>query len=120
LGGNARTVMICTCAPASSQFEESLNTLKYANRAKEIKVQAAPNKKLVNIHMSQYQSVIADLKKEIDELRFKLENQKKVHSVSDVMEESISDDSLETFRGNNTSPNSKEEYQKLTEVKDQI
>ena len=38
LGGNSRTIMIACVSPADSNFEETLNTLKYANRAKNIKV----------------------------------------------------------------------------------
>lgn len=34
LGGNCKTVMIATISPASSQYEETVNTLKYASRAK--------------------------------------------------------------------------------------
>jgi len=45
--------MICTTSPASSQFEETLNTLKYANRAKEIKIEAHQNKRLVSMHVSE-------------------------------------------------------------------
>ena len=37
LGGNCRTVMIAHISPASSSFEESRNTLTYAERAKRIK-----------------------------------------------------------------------------------
>ena len=37
LGGNCRTVMIAAVAPTVKNFEETLNTLKYANRAKNIK-----------------------------------------------------------------------------------
>ena len=37
LGGNCRTVMIAHVSPASSSFEESRNTLTYAERAKRIK-----------------------------------------------------------------------------------
>lgn len=36
LGGNSRTVMIANISPASNQFEESRNTLIYADRAKNI------------------------------------------------------------------------------------
>lgn len=38
LGGNSKTVMIATVSPASTQNEETINTLKYANRAKNIKM----------------------------------------------------------------------------------
>ncbi|ESL09048.1 kinesin [Trypanosoma rangeli SC58] len=37
LGGNSKTIMIACVAPAVSSFEETLNTLKYANRAKSIR-----------------------------------------------------------------------------------
>ena len=37
LGGNCLTAMISNVSPAHDQFEETLNTLKYANRAKNIK-----------------------------------------------------------------------------------
>jgi hypothetical protein len=37
LGGNSRTSMIACVSPADINFEESLNTLKYASRARNIK-----------------------------------------------------------------------------------
>ncbi|KAI8913867.1 P-loop containing nucleoside triphosphate hydrolase protein, partial [Powellomyces hirtus] len=37
LGGNCRTAMIANISPASSNFDETLNTLKYATRARTIK-----------------------------------------------------------------------------------
>ena len=37
LGGGCRTLMIANVSPASDQFDETLNTLKYADRAKRIK-----------------------------------------------------------------------------------
>jgi hypothetical protein len=43
LGGNAKTLMIACVSPATVNFEETLNTLKYANRAKNIK-----NRPIVN------------------------------------------------------------------------
>ena len=52
LGGNCKTVMTANISPASSQFQETINTLKYANRAKNIKTKALTNKKLVAIHIS--------------------------------------------------------------------
>lgn len=43
LGGNSRTSMIACVSPAEINFEETLNTLKYASRARNIK-----NKPIVN------------------------------------------------------------------------
>lgn len=37
LGGNCSTVMIANVSPSSKMYDDILNTLKYANRAKEIK-----------------------------------------------------------------------------------
>ncbi|XP_064422088.1 kinesin-like protein kif7 isoform X3 [Latimeria chalumnae] len=43
LGGNAKTVMVACVSPSSSEFDESLNTLNYANRAQNIKNKATVN-----------------------------------------------------------------------------
>ena len=43
LGGNSHTLMVACVSPADSNFEESLNTLRYADRARKIK-----NKPIVN------------------------------------------------------------------------
>lgn len=72
LGGNCKTVMITTVSPASQQYEETINTLKYANRAKNIKMRVEPNKKLVNQHISAYKNIIVDLRDEIDKLKMQL------------------------------------------------
>lgn len=36
LGGNTKTVMIAAIGPADSNMDETLSTLRYANRAKNI------------------------------------------------------------------------------------
>eukprot|EP00929_Paragymnodinium_shiwhaense_P024576 TRINITY_DN15078_c0_g1_i1.p1 TRINITY_DN15078_c0_g1~~TRINITY_DN15078_c0_g1_i1.p1 ORF type:complete len:1061 (+),score=318.97 TRINITY_DN15078_c0_g1_i1:168-3350(+) len=43
LGGSSKTIMICALSPASSNFDETLSTLRYADRAKKIKNNAAVN-----------------------------------------------------------------------------
>jgi MinD-like ATPase involved in chromosome partitioning or flagellar assembly len=43
LGGNSRTIMICTLNPHSSAIKETLSTLKFAQRAKMIRQQAIVN-----------------------------------------------------------------------------
>ena len=43
LGGNSRTTMIACVSPAESNYEETLSTIKYASRARNIK-----NKPVVN------------------------------------------------------------------------
>jgi len=43
LGGNSKTYMMCAVRPGAKFFLESVNTLRYADRAKKIK-----NKAIVN------------------------------------------------------------------------
>jgi hypothetical protein len=69
LGGNCRTVMIANISSAESSFEETLNTLKYANRAKNIKTTVQRNELNVNHHISEYVSLIANLRNEIKILK---------------------------------------------------
>ncbi|XP_062914916.1 kinesin-like protein KIF19 isoform X1 [Mobula hypostoma] len=75
LGGNSRTVMIAHISPASSSFEESRNTLIYADRAKNIKTRVKQNLLNISYHITQYTNIIADLKKEIERLKLKIEQQ---------------------------------------------
>eukprot|EP00951_Prasinocladus_malaysianus_P032227 scaffold312721_cov47-Prasinocladus_malaysianus.AAC.1 len=42
LSGNSKTVMIATASASADQYHNSINTLKYADRAKEIKTKARP------------------------------------------------------------------------------
>ena len=46
LGGNCRTVMIANISPSVLSYEDTFNTLNYANRAKNIKTQS--NKNIIN------------------------------------------------------------------------
>ena len=72
LGGNCRTVMIAVVSPSSDQMEETLNTLKYANRAKNIKTKVERNVLNVDYHVSEYVNLISRLKSEITNLRSRL------------------------------------------------
>lgn len=48
LGGNSRTLMIACASPAQSNYEETLNTLRYADRARQIKNRAIVNRDAVS------------------------------------------------------------------------
>ena len=74
LGGNCRTVMIAAVSPAKNQRDETLNTLKYANRAKNIKTQVERNVLNVDYHVSEYVNLIDRLKTEISTLRGRLKH----------------------------------------------
>ncbi|KAL1216345.1 Kinesin-like protein KIN-4B [Cardamine amara subsp. amara] len=51
LGGNSKTVMIACISPADINAEETLNTLKYANRARNIQNKPVANKDLICTEM---------------------------------------------------------------------
>lgn len=58
LGGNAKTLMIATLSPASYNFEETLSTLRYANRAKSIKNKPTINEDPKDAMLREYQQEI--------------------------------------------------------------
>jgi kinesin family protein 3/17 len=62
LGGNAKTVMVATVGPADYNFEETLTTLRYANRAKDIKNKPKINEDPKDALLREFQEEIARLK----------------------------------------------------------
>lgn len=54
LGGNCRTVMIATVSPSASSYEDTYNTLKYANRAKDIKSSVSYLIIKINVKLSSF------------------------------------------------------------------
>ncbi|CAG9319248.1 unnamed protein product [Blepharisma stoltei] len=74
LGGNCRTVMIACISPYSGSFFDTSNTLKYANRAKNIKTNLHRNVVNVSYHIAKYTAIIAQLRQEVSELRKQLKS----------------------------------------------
>ena len=75
LGGNTKTIMIACISPSSACYEETVNTLKYASRAKNIKRELHQNVKEVELHVSEYKEIIETLKNEIVTLKNQLHQQ---------------------------------------------
>ncbi|KFO25250.1 Kinesin-like protein KIF18B [Fukomys damarensis] len=73
LGGNCRTVMIANISPADLAYEDTYNTLKYADRAKEIRLTLKSNVVTLDCHISHYVSVCQQLRAEVAALRKKLQ-----------------------------------------------
>lgn len=71
LGGNSRTVMIACVSPSDRDFMETLNTLKYANRARNIQ-----NKVVINQDKSS--RTIQLLRQEIQQLQLDIMEYKQV------------------------------------------
>ncbi|ELR50846.1 Kinesin-like protein KIF18B [Bos mutus] len=72
IGGNCRTVMIAAVSPSSLTYEDTYNTLKYADRAKEIKLSLKSNVISLDCHISQYATICQQLQAEVAALREKL------------------------------------------------
>ncbi|KAG2494778.1 hypothetical protein HYH03_007022 [Edaphochlamys debaryana] len=64
LGGNSRTVMIACVSPADSNFEESLNTLRYADRARHIRNKPVVNRDPVAAQLAVLRNTVAQLRSE--------------------------------------------------------
>lgn len=65
LGGNSQTIMIACVSPSDRDFMETLNTLKYANRARNIKNR-------VCINQDKSSRTISDLKQQVAQLHLEL------------------------------------------------
>jgi hypothetical protein len=74
LGGNTKTMMVAAISPADYNYDETLSTLRYANRAKNIK-----NKPKINEDPKD--TMIREFKAEIDRLRKMLSEQSNASSL---------------------------------------
>eukprot|EP00981_Chlorochromonas_danica_P013799 scaffold6861_cov248-Ochromonas_danica.AAC.2 len=66
LGGNAKTVMCANCGPADYNYDETLSTLRYANRAKNIKNKPKINEDPKDAMLREYQDQIRALKEQLE------------------------------------------------------
>ena len=89
LGGNSQTVMLACISPSDRDFMETLNTLKYANRARNIKNR-------VQINQDQSSRTISQLRREIAALQLEiLEYKQGKRSVDAEGNAAVTDTSLE-------------------------
>jgi kinesin family member 13 len=72
LGGNSKTVMICALSPASINYEETLSTLRYADRAKKIQNKAVVNESEHDKMVRMLKEENLDLKRMIEDLNRKI------------------------------------------------
>eukprot|EP00741_Cyanophora_paradoxa_P003300 tig00000692_g3207.t1 len=67
LGGNTKTAMIATLSPADYNYDETLSTLRYANRAKNIKNKPRINEDPKDAMLREFQEEIKRLKMALEE-----------------------------------------------------
>lgn len=65
LGGNTKTVMIANVGPSAYNYDETLSTLKYANRAKNIKNDVRINEDPKDALLRQFQEEIKKLREQV-------------------------------------------------------
>ncbi|PON48689.1 Kinesin-like protein [Parasponia andersonii] len=92
LSGNSQTVMVATISPTDNQYHHTINTLKYADRAKEIKTHIQKNIGIIDTHVSDYQRMIDSL--QIEVCRLKKELAEKESQLSIKPAEKAIDDEL--------------------------
>ncbi|KAF7401093.1 hypothetical protein HZH68_006913 [Vespula germanica] len=67
LGGNSKTLMCANVSPADINYDETISTLRYANRAKNIKNRARINEDPKDALLRQFQVEIEQLRKQLEE-----------------------------------------------------
>lgn len=67
LGGNTKTVMCANCGPADYNYDETVSTLRYANRAKNIKNKPKINEDPKDAMLREFQEEIQRLKQQLEQ-----------------------------------------------------
>ncbi|XP_055871121.1 kinesin-like protein KIF13A isoform X6 [Biomphalaria glabrata] len=86
LGGNSKTVMVATISPAADNYEETLSTLRYADRAKRIINHAVVNE-------DPNARIIRELREEVEMLKAQL-NQAQSMKAPDLAERLVESEKL--------------------------
>ncbi|XP_069121894.1 kinesin-like protein KIF28P [Argopecten irradians] len=72
LGGNSKTIMIAALSPADVNYDETLSTLRYADRAKQIKTTASVNESATDKLIRELQEENERLKKMMETGNFEM------------------------------------------------
>ena len=104
LGGNSKTCLIITCSPSIYNESETLSTLRFGLRAKEIKNKPKINKEIT----------VSELQKLVEKLK---ENLKKANSRINQLENFIRQNNLRVPESNYKKEETEEEKRKAIEEK---
>jgi kinesin family protein 3/17 len=84
LGGNCKTTMMAMVSPAASSYLESVSTLKFANRAKQIKNHPRVNEDLgEKALLRRYEKELRQLRQELTSRRRTLVDKRRLLEVED-------------------------------------
>uniref|UniRef100_A0A8C2Y938 Kinesin family member 21A n=1 Tax=Coturnix japonica TaxID=93934 RepID=A0A8C2Y938_COTJA len=89
LGGNSQTLMIACVSPSDRDFMETLNTLKYANRARNIKNKVMVNQDRASQQINALRNEITRLQMELMEYKTgkRIIDEEGVESINDMFHE---------------------------------
>uniref|UniRef100_A0A8C5M6U3 Kinesin-like protein n=1 Tax=Leptobrachium leishanense TaxID=445787 RepID=A0A8C5M6U3_9ANUR len=89
LGGNSQTVMIACVSPSDRDFMETLNALKYANRARNIKNKVVVNQDRTSQQITTLRNEITRLQMELTEYKTgkRIIDEEGVESINDMFHE---------------------------------
>ncbi|XP_070475486.1 kinesin-like protein KIF21A isoform X16 [Equus przewalskii] len=89
LGGNSQTIMIACVSPSDRDFMETLNTLKYANRARNIKNKVMVNQDRASQQINALRGEITRLQMELMEYKTgkRIIDEEGVESINDMFHE---------------------------------
>ncbi|XP_030634155.1 kinesin-like protein KIF17 [Chanos chanos] len=106
LGGNTRTLMVACLSPADNNYEESLSTLRYANRAKNIQNRPRINEDPKDALLREYQE-------EIKQLRALISGQLGTSNLSSLLAGQISERPVAAYRPQSCTADSEVEKEKI-------
>ncbi|XP_037939062.1 kinesin-like protein KIF3A [Teleopsis dalmanni] len=89
LGGNSKTVMCATIGPADSNYSETISTLRYASRAKNIQNRMHINEEPKDALLRHFQEEIERLRKQLEESTFDDQSLEEDDDDEDEEEEAI-------------------------------
>ncbi|CAH8522665.1 unnamed protein product [Schistosoma turkestanicum] len=84
LGGNTKTLMIACLSPADNNYDETLSTLRYANRAKNICNKPRINEDPKDALLRQYQEEIKHLKELLNNMQLSQRNFEKSNEKENI------------------------------------
>lgn len=76
LGGNTKTLMIACISPADDNYDETLSTLRYANRAKNIQNRPRINQDPKDAMLKEYQKEIERLSQMVEQQKSSVDDMK--------------------------------------------
>jgi len=87
LGGNCKTICLSCLSPSYLTYEDSYNTLQYANKAKNIKTNVTKNTINVKAHISEYQAMIERLRSQVQTLQAQRSDNSSIEAYSNSIQE---------------------------------